>query len=174
MTFRDRKSTDGLGGLITFAVAMDFFFFCLKMPNLSFQPLLLIVTFSDRLKGLVFFLVPRSYDSKCVFTSYLVIEGWSILLVLAILIEMNDESEVSLHQAQYERAGARDPKLVVLVSRVSVWPLYRKSVQIQILHLAKYHDGFRTFKDVHRFSKPEHFTDRLCNCLPQVWEAPCL
>lgn len=50
-----------------------------------------------------------------------------------------------------------DPKPAVPLCRASVWPLCRKSVLIQILDLVKYHDGFRTFKDVIRFSKSEQF-----------------
>lgn len=56
MTSRDRKSTDSLGSLITFAVAIDTSC-CLKLPVLSFPPLFLFVTFSARLKGLLFYLV---------------------------------------------------------------------------------------------------------------------
>lgn len=41
--------------------------------------------------------------------------------------------------------------------RASVWPLCRKSGLRQILKLVQYHNGFRTFKDVIRFPKSEHF-----------------
>lgn len=55
MTSRDRKSTDSLGSLITFAVAIDTCFY-LNMPSLCFQPLFFIVTFTDKVKGILFFL----------------------------------------------------------------------------------------------------------------------
>lgn len=50
-----------------------------------------------------------------------------------------------------------DPKLAVSACRASAWPLLSKSVLRQTLNLAKYHNGFRTFKDVTRFPKSEHF-----------------
>ena len=128
MTSRDRKSTDSLGSLITFAVAMDTCFY-LELLVLSFQPSFLTVTFSARLKGLLFYLVPCPlWLQMSVHFLHCNRRLKHFCSLLAILLKLNTESKVHCctSHSMTEPETKEDPKLAVLVSRASVLPLNRK------------------------------------------------
>ena len=113
MTSRDRKSTDSLGSLITFAVAMDTCFY-LELLVLSFQPSFLTVTFSARLKGLLFYLVPCPlWLQMSVHFLHCNRRLKHFCSLLAILLKLNTESKVhccTSHRSHRSEAWPSSPQ----------------------------------------------------------------